>query len=123
MTSASLPSFWIGLTLIAFFSVRLHWFPVAGYGPPDVGLAEHLRSLVLPAIAVGGVLAMLAVILAAERAQILGLVATIVAAIVFYALVGRRRTASTSPGTHRAAGRNAAQWDSYPGNTATTPPR
>jgi peptide/nickel transport system permease protein len=53
MTSASLPSFWIGLTLIAFFSVRLHWFPVAGYGPPDVGLAEHLRSLVLPAIAVG----------------------------------------------------------------------
>jgi peptide/nickel transport system permease protein len=53
MTSASLPSFWIGLTLIVFFSVRLHWFPVAGYGPPDVGLAEHLRSLVLPAIAVG----------------------------------------------------------------------
>jgi peptide/nickel transport system permease protein len=53
MTSASLPSFWIGLTLIAFFSVRLHWFPVAGYGTPEVGLAEHLRSLVLPAIAVG----------------------------------------------------------------------
>lgn len=53
MTSAGLPSFWIGLTLIVFFSVRLHWFPVAGYGPPDVGLAEHLRSLVLPAIAVG----------------------------------------------------------------------
>jgi peptide/nickel transport system permease protein len=53
MASASLPSFWIGLTLIAFFSVRLHWFPVAGYGAPDVGLADHLRSLVLPAIAVG----------------------------------------------------------------------
>jgi peptide/nickel transport system permease protein len=53
MTAASLPSFWIGLTLIAYFSVRLHWFPVAGYGPPEVGLAEHLRSLVLPAIAVG----------------------------------------------------------------------
>jgi peptide/nickel transport system permease protein len=53
MTVASLPSFWIGLTLIAYFSVRLHWFPVAGYGPPDVGLAEHLHSLELPAIAVG----------------------------------------------------------------------
>ena len=53
MTSASLPSFWIGLTLITIFSVGVHWFPVAGYGPPSAGLLTHLRSLVLPAIAVG----------------------------------------------------------------------
>ncbi len=53
MTAASLPSFWIGLTLIEYFSVRLKLFPVAGYGAPEAGWAEHLHSLVLPAIAVG----------------------------------------------------------------------
>jgi peptide/nickel transport system permease protein len=53
MAAASLPSFWIGLTLIGYFSVRLKLFPVAGYGPPEAGWAAHLHSLVLPAIAVG----------------------------------------------------------------------
>jgi len=53
MTAASLPSFWIGLTLIEHLSVRLKMFPVAGYGAPDAGWAAHLHSLVLPAIAVG----------------------------------------------------------------------
>jgi peptide/nickel transport system permease protein len=53
MTAASLPSFWIGLTLIAIFSVGLRWFPVAGYPPPGAGLAAELHSLVLPTIAVG----------------------------------------------------------------------
>ena len=53
MTAASLPSFWIGLTLIEYAAVRWHILPVAGYGPPGAGLIEHLRYLVLPAIAVG----------------------------------------------------------------------
>ena len=47
MTSASLPSFWIGLTLITIFSVGGNWFPVSGYGPPSAGLLTHL--LVRPA--------------------------------------------------------------------------
>jgi peptide/nickel transport system permease protein len=53
MTAASLPSFWIGLTLIEYLAVRWHVLPVAGYGPPGAGLLERLRYLVLPAIAVG----------------------------------------------------------------------
>jgi len=53
MLAASVPSFWIGLTLIRYLAVDLHWFPVAGYGPPDASLAERLRHLVLPAIALG----------------------------------------------------------------------
>ena len=53
MTAASLPSFWIGLTLIEYLAVKLHWFPVAGYGVPGAGLLDHLHSLVLPAMAVG----------------------------------------------------------------------
>ena len=51
MAGASLPSFWIGLTLIEYFAVRLHLLPVAGYGPPDADCFERLRYLVLPAIA------------------------------------------------------------------------
>src|SRR4051812_460783 len=53
MTAASLPSFWIGLTLIEYLAVRLQLFPVAGYGAPEDGFFANLRSLVLPSIAVG----------------------------------------------------------------------
>jgi peptide/nickel transport system permease protein len=53
MAGASLPSFWIGLTLIAYLSVRLHLLPVAGYGPPDASPLERLTYLIMPAIALG----------------------------------------------------------------------
>ncbi len=53
MTAASLPSFWIGLTLIEYLAVQWRILPVAGYGPPEAGLVEHMRYLILPAIAVG----------------------------------------------------------------------
>jgi len=53
MLAASLPSFWVGLTLIEYFAVRLGWFPVAGYGNPGAGLGERLHHLILPAIALG----------------------------------------------------------------------
>ena len=53
MLAASLPSFWVGLTLIEYFAVRIGWFPVAGYGNPGAGLGERLHHLVLPAIALG----------------------------------------------------------------------
>jgi peptide/nickel transport system permease protein len=53
MLAASVPSFWIGLTLIKYLAVDLRWFPVAGYGPPEATFAERLRYLVLPAIALG----------------------------------------------------------------------
>jgi peptide/nickel transport system permease protein len=51
MVAASLPSFWIGLTLIKYLAVDLRWFPVSGYGAPDVGFLERLHHLILPAIA------------------------------------------------------------------------
>lgn len=53
MLAASLPSFWVGLTLIEYFAVRLGWFPVAGYGNPGAGLGERLHHLILPAVALG----------------------------------------------------------------------
>jgi peptide/nickel transport system permease protein len=53
MLAASVPSFWIGLTLIKYLAVDLRWFPVAGYGPPGATFAERLQYLILPAIALG----------------------------------------------------------------------
>ena len=53
MLAASLPSFWVGLTLIEYFAVRLGWFPVAGYGDPGAALGARLHHLVLPAVALG----------------------------------------------------------------------
>ena len=43
---ASMPVFWLGILLLMFFSVRLHWFPAGG------GVSEHgIKSLVLPSFA------------------------------------------------------------------------
>ncbi|CAM5297331.1 peptide/nickel transport system permease protein [Aquamicrobium terrae] len=53
MLAASIPSFWLGLILIQAFSVRLGWFPVAGYGGPDASFLTRLHHLVLPAVALG----------------------------------------------------------------------
>jgi peptide/nickel transport system permease protein len=53
MAGASLPSFWIGLTLIEYLAVRLHVLPVAGHGPPDATALERLTYLIMPAIALG----------------------------------------------------------------------
>ena len=49
----SIPNFLLGLLLILLFSVRLGWFPVAGYSPLEYGWFATLRSLTLPAFALG----------------------------------------------------------------------
>jgi glutathione transport system permease protein len=53
VSGISLPSFWLGLLLIDWFSVRLGWFPTSGYGT--------LAHFVLPSITLGvGVAAVMA---------------------------------------------------------------
>jgi peptide/nickel transport system permease protein len=49
----SVPSFLLGLFLVLLFSVKLRWFPVAGYEPLSEGLWTHLKYLILPATALG----------------------------------------------------------------------
>ncbi len=47
----SIPGFYLGVLLLQYFSLGLGWFPVTGVGGPE--LADRLRHLVLPAIALG----------------------------------------------------------------------
>ena len=53
LVGISVPNFLAGLLLVLCFSVWLGWFPVAGYSPLDSGWPATLRSLVLPALALG----------------------------------------------------------------------
>jgi peptide/nickel transport system permease protein len=45
--SFSLPSFWVGIVLVAVFGLRLGWFPTGGTGE---GLVDRLWHLFLPAL-------------------------------------------------------------------------
>jgi peptide/nickel transport system permease protein len=51
----SIPTFWLGLVLLAFFSVELRWFPSGGMGSihDKGGTADLLAHLFLPALALG----------------------------------------------------------------------
>jgi peptide/nickel transport system permease protein len=53
VAGVSVPGFWLGLMLIAWGAVTLRWFPAGGYVPWRAGVGEHLRSMALPAVALG----------------------------------------------------------------------
>jgi peptide/nickel transport system permease protein len=53
----AIPGFWLGLTLILIFSVRLQWLPASGYIPFREDPMENIRRLILPSITLGTYLA------------------------------------------------------------------
>lgn len=69
MTSASIPSFWLGLMAQQMIAVKLGLLPVAGYGPPGAGFFERMQHLILPAAVLGVVSS--ALILRFTRASML----------------------------------------------------
>jgi peptide/nickel transport system permease protein len=60
------PSFWLGILLILLLSLRLHFFPGAGYGET---FEQHLRYLFLPALTLA--LQLSAVLIRNLRGQII----------------------------------------------------
>ena len=65
----SVPQFWSGLLLILFFSVHLGWVRSGGFEGWSSGVGPALRSLLLPAIALG--LFQAAVLVRATRSAVL----------------------------------------------------
>ena len=59
----AVPNFWFAILLILLFSVQLNWFSAGGFPGWDEGVAQALKSLLLPAIS-------LAVVQAAILARI-----------------------------------------------------
>jgi peptide/nickel transport system permease protein len=49
----SIPNFWFGILLVAIFAVGLRWFPATGFTPLTASPWQWLRSVTLPAIALG----------------------------------------------------------------------
>lgn len=53
LAGVSMPSFWLGLTLMMIFAVQLGYFPTGGYVPVTENLVEGIRHMVLPVMSLG----------------------------------------------------------------------
>lgn len=47
----AVPSFLVGIILVAIFAVQLGWLPANGWSPPNQGVGAFLSQLVMPVIA------------------------------------------------------------------------
>jgi peptide/nickel transport system permease protein len=53
LVGLSVPHFWLGLMMISYFAVHLHWLPASGYVPFSQHPIDNLRHLVMPAVVLG----------------------------------------------------------------------
>ena len=49
----SIPSFWLAMMAIIYFSVELGWLPASGYVPFSENPAQNLMAMILPCLATG----------------------------------------------------------------------
>lgn len=70
----AMPAFWLGVLLILFFAVDLHWLPPSGYAPPWQGVGANLRLMILPTVTLA--LPYTSVVLRIVRMSILDVVRT-----------------------------------------------
>ena len=57
LCGVSIPTFWLGIMLILFISVRLHLLPASGYVPFYQDPLGNLERMIMPAFVLGGALA------------------------------------------------------------------
>ena len=70
LLALTMPSFWVGIVLIRTVAMPTGWFPVGGFGDTT---AEHLRSIILPALTLAiGVIPLLVRSLRASILEVLG---------------------------------------------------
>jgi len=50
VAGVAVPGFWLGLTMILLFSVKLGWLPASGFVPFTQDPAENLRRALMPAL-------------------------------------------------------------------------
>lgn len=50
MVTMVMPSFWVGIMLIILLSIKVHLFPVAGWG---TGFGQHVWHIFLPSLTIG----------------------------------------------------------------------
>jgi peptide/nickel transport system permease protein len=53
LVGLSVPHFWLGLMMISYFAVKLHWLPASGYVPFSEDPIGNLKHLLMPALVLG----------------------------------------------------------------------
>jgi peptide/nickel transport system permease protein len=53
LVGLSVPHFWLGIVMIIYFAVRLHWLPAGGYVSFSADPIENLKHMLMPAIVLG----------------------------------------------------------------------
>jgi peptide/nickel transport system permease protein len=51
ISGVSVPHYWLGIVLVVIFSAELDWLPAMGAASNDPSPTDHLRHMILPAIA------------------------------------------------------------------------
>jgi peptide/nickel transport system permease protein len=53
ISGGATPTFFLGILLILFFAVKLHWLPSGGYVPIEDSPIKHFKSMLLPSFTLG----------------------------------------------------------------------
>jgi peptide/nickel transport system permease protein len=53
LAGLSVPHFWLGILMIIYFAVQLHWLPAGGYVPFSQSPVQNLEHMLMPAIVLG----------------------------------------------------------------------
>src|SRR3954454_6700567 len=70
LVGLSVPHFWLGIVMIIYFAVRLHWLPAGGDVPFSEDPIQNLEHMLMPAIVLGTGLS--AVLMRQMRSSMLG---------------------------------------------------